>query len=48
LEVTASWAVKFRLGQAWPFADQYLGKSHVTLCYMGDGAVRQGSLHETF
>jgi pyruvate dehydrogenase E1 component alpha subunit len=30
------------------FADKYLGKSHVTLCYMGDGAVRQGSLHETF
>jgi len=30
------------------FADKYLGKPHVTLCYMGDGAVRQGSLHETF
>lgn len=36
------------LGAGMAFADQYLGKSHVTLCYMGDGAVRQGSLHETF
>lgn len=36
------------LGAGMAFADKYLGKSHVTLCYMGDGAVRQGSLHETF
>ena len=36
------------LGAGMAFADKYLNKSHVTLCYMGDGAVRQGSLHETF
>lgn len=36
------------LGAGMAFADKYLGKKNVTLCYMGDGAVRQGSLHETF
>ena len=36
------------LGAGLAFADKYLGKKSVTLCYMGDGAVRQGSLHETF
>jgi len=36
------------LGAGMAFADKYLDKKHVTLCYMGDGAVRQGSLHETF
>lgn len=36
------------LGAGMAFADKYLGKPYVTLCYMGDGAVRQGSLHETF
>ena len=29
------------------FGDKYHGSDAVTLCYMGDGAVRQGSLHET-
>lgn len=28
------------------FADKYRGDDFVTLCYMGDGAVRQGSFHE--
>ena len=28
------------------FADKYKGNKNVTLCYMGDGAVRQGSFHE--
>jgi len=35
------------LGAGLAFADQYLGKKNVTLCFMGDGAVRQGSFHET-
>jgi pyruvate dehydrogenase E1 component alpha subunit len=29
-------------------ADQYKGNDNVTLCYFGDGAARQGILHETF
>ena len=36
------------LGAGLAFADKYRDKNHVTLTYMGDGAVRQGSLHETF
>lgn len=28
------------------FADKYKGNDNVTLCYMGDGAVRQGAFHE--
>lgn len=36
------------LGAGIAFADQYNGTQNVTLCYMGDGAVRQGALHETF
>lgn len=36
------------LGAGIAFADQYNGNKSVTLCYMGDGAVRQGALHETF
>jgi pyruvate dehydrogenase E1 component alpha subunit len=36
------------LGAGIAFADQYNGNQRVTLCYMGDGAVRQGALHETF
>ncbi|MCC6691137.1 MAG: pyruvate dehydrogenase (acetyl-transferring) E1 component subunit alpha, partial [Bacteroidia bacterium] len=36
------------LGAGIAFADKYNGNDSVTLCYMGDGAVRQGSLHETF
>jgi pyruvate dehydrogenase E1 component alpha subunit len=36
------------LGAGIAFADQYNGNKRVTLCYMGDGAVRQGALHETF
>lgn len=36
------------LGAGLAFADKYLDRKHVTLCFMGDGAVRQGSLHETF
>jgi pyruvate dehydrogenase E1 component alpha subunit len=36
------------LGAGISFADKYNGTDRVTLCYMGDGAVRQGALHETF
>ncbi|MEX1133190.1 MAG: pyruvate dehydrogenase (acetyl-transferring) E1 component subunit alpha [Flavobacteriales bacterium] len=36
------------LGAGIAFADRYRGEDHVTLCFMGDGAVRQGILHETF
>jgi len=36
------------LGAGIAFADQYLGKDNVTICFFGDGAARQGILHETF
>lgn len=36
------------LGAGIAFADKYRGNDNVTLCYMGDGAVRQGALHEAF
>ena len=36
------------LGAGIAFADKYNETDAVTLCFMGDGAVRQGSLHETF
>ncbi len=36
------------LGAGIAFADQYKNNDAVTLCFMGDGAVRQGAVHETF
>jgi len=36
------------LGAGIAFAEKYLGKDNVNVCFMGDGAVRQGSLNETF
>ncbi len=36
------------MGAGIAFADKYRGEKHVTYTYMGDGAVRQGILHETF
>ncbi len=36
------------LGAGIAFADMYRGGKQVTVCYFGDGAVRQGALHETF
>lgn len=36
------------LGAGLAFADKYRGESHVTMCSMGDGATRQGALHEAF
>ena len=34
------------MGAGIAFADKYKGNDNVTLCYMGDGAVRQGAFHE--
>lgn len=34
------------LGAGIAFAEQYLGTKNVNVCYMGDGAVRQGAFHE--
>ena len=34
------------LGAGIAFADKYNGNDNVTLCYMGDGAIRQGAFHE--
>lgn len=36
------------LGAGIAFADKYFEREAVTICLMGDGATRQGSLHETF
>ncbi|MDO6745478.1 pyruvate dehydrogenase (acetyl-transferring) E1 component subunit alpha [Tenacibaculum soleae] len=36
------------LGAGLAFGDKFKGNDAVTLCYFGDGAARQGSLHETF
>jgi pyruvate dehydrogenase E1 component alpha subunit len=36
------------LGAGMAMADQYLEKDNVTICFFGDGAARQGALHETF
>ncbi|HCY46086.1 MAG TPA: pyruvate dehydrogenase (acetyl-transferring) E1 component subunit alpha [Flavobacteriales bacterium] len=36
------------MGAGIAFADKYRNEDHVTITFMGDGAARQGSLHETF
>lgn len=36
------------VGAGIAFAEQYKGTDSVTLCYFGDGAARQGLLHESF
>ena len=36
------------MGAGIAFADKYRGSDQVTYCFMGDGAMRQGILHETF
>jgi len=36
------------MGAGLAFADKYRNEDHVTICFMGDGAARQGALHETF
>ncbi|TDS14011.1 pyruvate dehydrogenase E1 component alpha subunit [Sphingobacterium paludis] len=35
------------LGAGIAFAEKYLGNTNVNVCYMGDGAVRQGAFNET-
>lgn len=35
-------------GAGLAFAEQYKGTDHAVLCFFGDGAARQGMLHETF
>ncbi len=35
-------------GAGLAFAEQYKGTKNVVLCFFGDGAARQGILHETF
>lgn len=35
-------------GAGLAFAEQYKGTENVVLCFFGDGAARQGILHETF
>ena len=36
------------LGAGIAFAEKYKGTKNLCICYMGDGAVRQGALHEAF
>lgn len=36
------------MGAGIAFADKYKGNDNVTFCSFGDGAARQGALHETF
>jgi len=36
------------MGAGMAFADKYKGNDNVTFCSFGDGAARQGALHETF
>src|ERR1051325_9451381 len=36
------------LGAGIAFAEQYNGTDRVCICYLGDGAVRQGAFHEAF
>lgn len=35
------------LGTGMAFGDKYFGRDSVTLCFLGDGAVRQGVFHES-
>ena len=36
------------LGAGLAFAEKYKKTGNLSICYFGDGAVRQGALHETF
>ncbi|GAA4832097.1 pyruvate dehydrogenase (acetyl-transferring) E1 component subunit alpha [Algivirga pacifica] len=36
------------LGAGLAFAEKYQGTKNLCICYFGDGAVRQGALHEAF
>ncbi|MBF0597372.1 pyruvate dehydrogenase (acetyl-transferring) E1 component subunit alpha [Faecalibacter rhinopitheci] len=39
---------QINLGAGIAFGDKFNDRKHVTICLMGDGATRQGTLHETF
>jgi pyruvate dehydrogenase E1 component alpha subunit len=41
-------AAQIGTGAGLAFAEQYRGTDNVVLCFFGDGAARQGILHETF
>jgi pyruvate dehydrogenase E1 component alpha subunit len=36
------------MGAGLAFSEQYLGTKNISICFFGDGAVRQGALHEAF
>jgi pyruvate dehydrogenase E1 component alpha subunit len=36
------------MGLGLGFAEKYKGTKNLAICYMGDGAVRQGAVHEAF
>ena len=36
------------MGAGIAFAEKYKGTDNICICFMGDGAVRQGALHEAF
>jgi len=36
------------LGAGLGFAEKYMGTDNLCICFMGDGAARQGALHEAF
>ena len=40
--------VQIPLGAGIAFAEKYKKTGNICLCFMGDGAVRQGALHESF
>jgi pyruvate dehydrogenase E1 component alpha subunit len=42
------WVRRIGTGAGLAFAEQYRGTDNVILCFFGDGAARQGILHETF
>ena len=48
LVVTALWVPKSAQGAGLAFAEKYKGTDNVCLTFFGDGAARQGILHETF
>lgn len=41
-------AGQIAVGAGLAFAEQYKGTDNATLCFFGDGAARQGVIHETF
>ena len=48
MAATASSARRCRLGRGWRFANKYRKNGKVSLVYLGDGAVNQGQVYESF